>query len=115
MPARRRPYLTGRAQSIWIEFKQAVGEWIEEHRSDICEYSLAKLEFCHSDVSRMAYVIQKLLRALVFLSGAVDKDKLLAADEICPIALAGALHSWRRQIQIHLASYNSVTNNLFPL
>ena len=74
MACRRRPYLSGHARSMWIELKQGVGEWIEQHRSEICEYSLAKLEFRHSDVLRMAYVIQKLLRALVFLSGAVDKD-----------------------------------------
>ena len=93
MPGRRRPYLTGRAQSMWIEFKKAVGEWIEQHRSEICEYSLAKLEFRHSDVLRMAYVIQKLLRALVFLSGAVHKEKPLADDEVRLFALVCALHS----------------------
>ena len=114
MPARRRPYLSGHAQSMWIEFKQAVGEWIEEHRSEICEYSLAKLELRHSDVLRMAYVIQKLLRALVFLSGAVDKYMFLADDAIGPVALAGAVRSWRRQIQIHFAYYKFVTNNPLP-
>ena len=99
---------------MWIEFKQGVGEWIEQHRSEISEYSLAKLEFRHSDVLRMAYVIKKLLRALVFLSGAVDKDTLLADDEISPIALAAALHSWRRQIQIHFAYYKYLINNPLP-
>ena len=84
MTGRRRPYLSGHAQSMWIEFKQAVGEWIEQHRSEICEYSLAKLEFRHSDVLRMAYVIQTLLRALVFLSGAVDKDMFWLTMKLVP-------------------------------
>ena len=39
---------------------------------------------------------------------------LLADDEISPVALAGALHSWRRQIQIHFAYYKYVTNNPLP-
>ena len=93
MPCRRRPYLSGHARSMWIEFKQGVGEWIEQHSSEIGEYSLARLELRHSDVLRMAYVTQKLLRALVFRSGAVDTDTFLADDEISPVALAAALHS----------------------
>ena len=34
MPALRKPYLSGHAQSMCTEFKQVVGEGIEEHRSE---------------------------------------------------------------------------------
>ena len=45
---------------MWYQFKQGVVDWIENRKSEICEYSFAKLEFRHSDVLRMAYVIKTL-------------------------------------------------------
>ena len=54
LPCRRRPYLSGRARSMWFDFKQGVAQLIEKHKSEICECSLAKLELRHSDVLRMA-------------------------------------------------------------
>ena len=59
-------------------------------------------------------MIQKLLRALVSISGAVDKDTFLADDEIHPIALGAALHSWRRQVHIHFAYYKYLNASLLP-
>ena len=38
----------------------------------------------------------------------------MADDEIGPVALAGAVRSWRRQIQIHVAYYKFVTNSSLP-
>ena len=73
MPRIRKPYYSRQALSTWYQFKQGVADWIENHKSDICEYSLAKLELRHSDVLRMAYVIQKLLRALTAMSVATDR------------------------------------------
>ena len=87
MPCLRKPYHSGKALSMWYQLKQGVADWIEIHKSDICEYSLAKLEFRQSDVLRMAYVIQKLLRVLIAMSGATDKEELLANDELGPIAM----------------------------
>ena len=101
------------ALSMWYDFKQGVAQWIEKHKSNICEYSLAKLELRHSDVLRMACVIQKLLRALVSISGAIDKETCVADDEIGPVALGAALHSWRRQVHIHVAYYKYL--NASPL
>ena len=60
----RKPYYSRTALSMWYRFKQGVADWIHKHKTDICEYSLAKLEFRDSDVLRMAYVIKKLLREL---------------------------------------------------
>ena len=62
----------------------------------------------------MAYVIQKLLRALTVLSAATDKEELLARDEIGPVALGAALHSWRRQVHIHFAYYKFLIANPLP-
>ena len=59
---------------MWYQFKQGVADWIHNHKSDICEYNRAKLEFRHPDVLRMAYVIQKLLRALAAISVATNKN-----------------------------------------
>ena len=99
---------------MWYQLKQFVAEWIENHKSDICEYSLARLEFRHSDVLRMAYVIQKLLRALSAMSVATDKETLLASDEIGPIALGAALRCRRRQVHIRFAYYMFLNANPLP-
>ena len=88
MPCRR-TFCSGRALSRLYQFKQGVADWIEIHKSEICEYSIAKLEFRHSNVLRMAYVSQKLSRALTAMSAATDKEEFLANDEIGPIALGG--------------------------
>jgi hypothetical protein len=96
---------------MWYQFNQCVADWICKHKTDICEYSLAKLEFRDSDVLRMAYVIQKLLRALTIMSAATDNNEFLASDEIGPIALGAALRSWRRQVHIHCAYYKFLRTN----
>ena len=62
----------------------------------------------------MAYVIQKLLRALTAMSVATDKEGFLASDEIGPIALSAARRSWRRQVHIHFAYYKFLNANPLP-
>ena len=114
MPRIRKPYYSRPALSMWYQFKQGFADWVENHKSDICEYSLAKLEFRHSDVLRMAHVIQKLLRALTAMSVATDKEEFLASDEIGPIALGAALRSWRRQVHSHFAYYKFLKADPLP-
>jgi hypothetical protein len=107
----RKPYYSGTALSMWYQFNQSVADWIRNHKTYICEYSLAKLELRDSDVLRMAYVIQKLLRASTIMSAATDNKELLASDEIGLIALGAALRSWRRQVHIHFAYYKFLRTN----
>ena len=51
---------------------------------------------------------------MVFISGVIDKETFLADDEIHPIALGAAQHSWRRQVHIHFAYYKYLNANALP-
>ena len=41
----RKPYYSRTALSMWYRFNQGVADWIHKHKTDICECSLARLEF----------------------------------------------------------------------